>query len=139
MSLYYVPDELKKEVVMPRKMLFSAVVLLLVAAFAAPAVAGDYVYLRNSTISDPPKILPRLDNSLSDMAFRDNPALLSLDCPYLFLFDGYYLGSYSKISTSDVMIGNGQAGTPRRERSSGDPPWTADTSAIAVVSTSGLP
>ncbi len=81
--------------------------LLLIGAFAITATADDYLYIREGTVSDTPKILPRLDNSLGDLPFRDNPALLELTCPYELFFDGYYIGSSSKISTSGVMISNG--------------------------------
>lgn len=73
------------------------------------AAAQDYLYIRNSSISDMPKIIENPNGSLGEIDFMNNPALLRLDSSFMFLSDSYYLGSYSDVSTEDTMYGNGQS------------------------------
>jgi hypothetical protein len=69
---------------------------------------------------DMSRVLPRYDAALWNLDFKDNPALLRLDCPYEFIGDLYYLGGYRHISSG----ANGQlhfptfAGIPYSTRSS---------------------
>lgn len=87
-----------------------ACILVLTALIMCSGVAAgqDYLYIRNSTISETPKIIESPVGSLGEIDFLDNPALLRLDSSFRFLSDSYYLGSFSDVSTSDVLYDNGQ-------------------------------
>jgi hypothetical protein len=72
---------------------------LSIAALVASAPAQDEIYLTEPTVVDMSRVLPRYDAALWNLDFKDNPALLTLDCPYEFISDLYYLGGYRHIAT----------------------------------------
>ena len=75
---------------------------LSIAALVVSAPAQDELYLTEPTVVDMAKVLPRYDAALWNLDFRDNPALLTLDCPYEFIGDVYYLGGHRHISSDAV-------------------------------------
>ena len=85
-----------------------AIALAALIVFGGVAAGQDYLYIRNSTVSETPKIVESPVGSLGEIDFLDNPAHLRLDSSFRFLSDSYYLGSFSDISTSDVLYDNGQ-------------------------------
>jgi hypothetical protein len=85
-----------------KKLLYPLIVAaLLCSVFTIGVSAQETVYISDPTISDTPVMLPRADAALWNADFRCNPALLKLDCPYMFILDGYYLGGYHKKSAGD--------------------------------------
>ncbi len=88
-----------------RTFYFPVVVIFLITVSAFTAAAQEVTYISEPAFLDTPKILPRADASLWNMDFRCNPALLKLECPYEFIYDTYYLGSYDRKSTSDYANG----------------------------------
>jgi len=87
----------------------ACILVLTVSLMCCGVAAGqDYLYIRNSTISETPKIIESPVGSLGEIDFMNNPAQLRLDSSFRFLSNAYYLGSFSDISTSDIQYGNGQ-------------------------------
>ncbi len=74
-------------------------VLIVFLTMASAAAAQDVIYITEPNLNETPKILPRMDAPLWDMDYRQNPALLKLDCRYEFIDDAYYLGSGWDISS----------------------------------------
>ncbi|MBN1881718.1 MAG: hypothetical protein JW885_06045 [Deltaproteobacteria bacterium] len=81
--------------------------LLAVLVCGGVAAGQDYLYIRNSTVSDTPKIIENFDGAPGEIVFLENPALLRLDSSFRFLSDVSYRGSYSDVSTRDIMYSNG--------------------------------
>ncbi len=79
-----------------------ALTTLSMAALVMSAPAQDELYLTEPTVVDMSRVMPRYDAALWNLDFRDNPALLTLDCPYEFIGDVYYLGGYRHISSDAV-------------------------------------
>jgi hypothetical protein len=84
---------------------FSILVISLTAAFTLTAAAQDVIYISEPDLAETPKILPRMDAPLWNMDYRHNPALLTLNCPYEFIDDAYYLGSGQSISSESFNEG----------------------------------
>ncbi len=88
-----------------QSVIFFFLALFFLAAFTVVAAAQDVIYISEPNLAETPKILPRMDAPLWNMDYRHNPALLTLNCPYEFIDDAYYLGSGWSISSESFNEG----------------------------------